>query len=130
MTETTFQFNPETKKPMPVSMREFLLMDRKEQRAFNVALTKDEKFAFQASVFMKMVEMPQEERREIQKEFVAKLEKREDKSIGDKVELVREKWVLASLSLPEKQPIFFRKLRNKVPFKSIRDAKSPYLIAS
>lgn len=129
MAETTVQFHPETKRSKPVSIREYLLMDRKEQRAFTKALTKEEKFAFQASVIKKLVEMPQEQEREIKKEFVAKLEKRNNSSIADKIELVLAKLYLKGLALPKKEPIFLRKVRAKMPFpKRIRDAKSPYLI--
>ncbi len=131
MVETALQrFNPETGKPNPVSTKEYLLMDRYAQREYVQALTKEEKFNFQACVIKELVAMPQEKRREIQKELVAKLEKRKNTSIADKIEFVQAKLYLKSIALPKKEPIFLRKLRKKVPFKSVREAKSPYLIAS
>jgi len=129
MQEITLSSNPEIEKPHPVSIREYLLMDRHEIRAFTKKLTKQEKFDFQASVMKKLVEMPPEQLREIRAEFVEKLKKRQNKSIADKIELKQAILHQVSMALPKKEPIFFRKLRAKVPMpKAIREAKSPYLI--
>lgn len=130
MGETTIQFHPETKKPMPVSAREYQLMDRHEKRVFEKVLSDGEKKDFQLATMKHLWNQPLSERRDIANEFVAKLEKRENKSIGDKVELVMAKVHAASLKLPEKHPIFFRKFRqgeHPIP-KILREAKSPYMI--
>lgn len=127
------RFSPETGKPNPVSLREYMLMDRHEQRAFTKPLSQKEKYNFQLSVISGLMHMPLHERRAIQKELVAKLEARQKNTISDAIEVARAKFVYKSLMLPEKQPIFFRKLRSKdrSASKSIfQHVKSPYLITS
>jgi hypothetical protein len=126
------RFNPETGKPNPVSLREVMLMDRKEGKAFVKPLNKKEEWDFQVAVQSAALKMPLIERREVAKEFVAKLQKRENKSIGDKLEVGLAKLQLARLMLPEKQPIFFRKLRTKelkLP-KWMTEKKSAYLMGT
>ncbi|MEK7533006.1 MAG: hypothetical protein AAB542_01100 [Patescibacteria group bacterium] len=132
MTETTARFNPETGKPNPISQREFHLMDRKEKRTFFVSLSGDEKKMFQAAIMVAVEALPLKVRREQQQMLVAKLEKRNSASMGDKVEILLEKVRLKQLMLPEKKPIFFRKLRSReFPWpKWMKEAKSPYLISS
>lgn len=128
---TEIQNTVETgKQPTPVSYKEYSLMDRHEARAFFGKLTKDEKKDFQAAVVRVYTETPLSERRAIAQELVAKLEKRENKTIGDKLELVLEKLRLKQIMLPEKPPLLLQKLRNKpMPLpRFIKEAKSPYLI--
>lgn len=128
--EKTGNFNPETGKPNPVSLKEYMLMDRHEQRAFGRALDKGEKRSFQTAVIREITRLRLKDRREIQQMLVTKLEKRQNTSIGDKVELALAKMRLTHLNMPEKQPIFFRKLRTKeLPLpKWITESKSPYFI--
>lgn len=132
MPETTFCYNPETGKPNPVSVREFHLMDRKEARAYMRPLSKREQKDFYLATVMAWESLPLQTRREIQQAYVDKLGKRDNKSIGDKIELFREKLYLKHLMLPEKKPIFFRKLRTKEHTfpKWMKETKSPYLISS
>ncbi len=124
------QLKQEGEKPNPVSYREFSTMDRHEQQAFLGKLSKEEKKEFQVAVARTYTETPITERRAIAQELVAKLEKRENKTIGDKMELVLDKVRLKQLTLPEKTPILFRKLRIKtLPMpRWIKEAKSAYLI--
>lgn len=133
MTEAIPQrFNPETGKPNPVSLKEVMLMDRKEVKAFLKPLGKKEEWDFQAAVQSAALRMPLSERREIQKQLVDKLQKRENKSVADKLELGLKKLQLKRLMLPEKQPIFFRKLRTKelkLP-KWMTEKKSAYLMGA
>ena len=130
--EHSGNFNPETGKPNPVSLKEYMTMDRKEQRAFGRALDRGEKKSFQAAVVREVTRLRLKDRREIQQTLVNKLERRQNKSIGDKVELALAKMRLTHLMMPEKQPIFFRKLRTKeMPLpKWITESKSPYFITS
>lgn len=125
------RYSPETGKPNPVSLREFMLMDRHEQRAFTKPLSQKEKYDFQLSVIHGMASMPLEEKRDIQKALVAKLASRAHMSLGDKIELTRETLYLKSIMLPKKEPILLRKLRAKpLPvLKLFGEAKSPFLIA-
>lgn len=126
------RFSPETGKPNPVSLREYMLMDRHEQRAYMKPLSKKERYDFQIAALHGVINMPLSEKRTIQKEIVAKLEARTHMSIGDKIELVIEKLRDRQLQLPEKKPILFRKLRTKpmaVP-KAFGSGKSPFLISS
>ena len=133
MTEAIPQrFNPETGKPNPVSLKEVMLMDRKEVKAFLKSLNKKEEWDFHAAVQSAALRMPLAERREIQKQLVDKLQKRENKSVADKLELGLMKLQLKRLMLPEKQPIFFRKLRTKefkLP-KWMTEKKSAYLMGA
>lgn len=128
----TQRFSPETGKPIPVSLREFMLMDRHEERAYIKPLSKKEKYDFQLAALHGIANMPLSEKRAIQKEFVAKLEARTHMSIGDKIELAIEKFRNRLLQLPEKKPILFRKLRKKpMAFpKMFGSGKSPFLISS
>ena len=126
------RFNPETGKPNPVSLRELMLMDRKEIKAFVKPLNKKEQWDFQVAVQSAALKMPLVERRELAKQLVDKLEKRENKTIADKLELKLVKLQTARLMLPEKQPIFFRKLRTKeikLP-KWMTEKKSAYLMGA
>lgn len=126
----TQQITPETKKPTPVSTREYQLMDRHEKRAFERSLSKGEKKEFQMAVMAKLFAQPVSERREIMKARVAKLSARENTSLGDKMELAFAKLQEKQLSLPKKEPVFFRKFRTGEPKapKFLASAKSPYLI--
>lgn len=131
MAETSLHFHPETGKPMPVSYQEFYNLDRHEVRAFLRAFSRKESKDFQLAVVAKALTLTRDERRKLEKAFVDKLEKRENKSVGDKVELYLARLRLKKVMLPEKKPIFFRKLRTgepKVPV-FLRNAKSPYLIS-
>ncbi len=128
--ETSLSFNKETGKPDPVSLKEFILMDRHEQRAFTRALDRGERKAFQASVMRELSRLRLKDRRELAAASVKKLESRENRSIGDKVELALARARLARLMMPEKQPIFFRKFRTReIPLpKWMTESKSPYFI--
>jgi len=133
MTEAIPQrFNPETGKPNPVSLREVMLMDRKELKSFIKPLNKKEEWDFQVAVQSAALRMPLAERREVHKQLVDKLQKRENKSVADKLEVGLAKIQLKRLMLPEKQPIFFRKLRTKelkLP-KWMTEKKSAYLMGA
>ncbi len=133
MTEVVPQrFNPETGKPNPVSLKEFLLMDRDVQKSFIKPLSKQEQKDFQMAVVVGVASMPLAERREIAKIQVDKMQQKENKTIGDKLALLQAKMHLRQVMLPEKQPIFFRKLRTKefkLP-KWLTEKKSAYLMGS
>lgn len=133
MTEASPQrFNPETGKPNPVSLKEFLLMDRDTQKSFIKPLSKQELKDFQLSVAVGYATMPLAERREIAKIQVDKLQQKEQKTIADKLSLLQAKMHLRQVMLPEKQPIFFRKLRTKefkLP-KWMTEKKSAYLMGA
>jgi len=118
-------------KPNPVSLHEYQLMDRHEQKAFLDGLTRDEQKMFQKTVAAKVYAQTRQQWRETARAFVKKLEGRDNKTIGDKLELQIARVRAAQLSLPEKKPIFFRKLRTGKPAvpKFLLSAKSPYLIA-
>jgi len=126
----TQQLSKETDKPNPVSIREYHLMDRHELRAYLAPLDRQERKQLLLASVAAWEALPLADRRSIQKEYVAKLESRNHMSIGDKIELARERVYYRHLMLPEKKPIFFRKLRsNPVPLPKIfHEAKSPYLI--
>lgn len=131
MTETATRFNPESGKPNPVSVKEFALMDRKEMRAFMAPLSSKEKSDFMITYQVVYGALPLATKREIAQASVDKLAKRQNASIADAIELAHEKMHLKRLMLPEKQPIFLRKLRTKkfdMP-RWIAEKKSPYLIA-
>lgn len=124
-------FNPETGKPNPVSVKEFALMDRKEMRAFMAPLSSKERGDFTIVYRVAYDALPLATKRDIAQASVDKLSKRQDVSIADAVELAYKKMYLKRLMLPEKQPIFLRKLRIKkfdMP-RWISEKKSPYLIA-
>lgn len=132
MTEAQIS-SPETGKPNPVSIKEYMLMDRYEQRQFQQGLSKSEKKDLMTHAARESWNLPLEKKREIQQEFVKKLEQRSNNKIGDKYELWQAKAYLKHIMLPEKQPIFFRKLRSKEPpfiRKFFGTVKSPYLISS
>jgi len=130
MTEMQRYFNPETGKPNPVSVREFYLMDRKEQRAFQKSLTRKEKRDFQLQFIVEVDKLPKSEKIALSRAFVDKLKLRDNKSIGDKVELFRAKLYAKRAELPTKQPIFFRKFRTgETPWPTwVLKTRSPYLI--
>lgn len=130
MVESSLRFSTETGKPNPVSLKEFLLFDRHEQRKFSHALTMKESKDFQMSVVREMSRMRLKDRREIAQAQVKKLSARDNRTLGDRMELAMAKARLAHLMMPEKQPIFLRKLRTmevKLP-KWIMESKSPYFI--
>jgi len=132
MSETQY-ISPETGKPNPVSLREYLTMDRYEQRQFQHDLSKSEKKDLMMHAAREVWFLPLAKKREIQQEIVKKLEQRSNDKIGDKLELWQAKAYLKHIMLPEKQPIFFRKLRSKEPpfiRKFFGTVKSPYLISS
>lgn len=128
--DETGRFNPETGKPNPISLKEYLHMDRHEKRAFERALDKSELRAFRVAAHREAGQLRLPERRQIQTALVDKLKQRNNTSIADKIELTIEKARLARLMLPGKEPIFFRKFRTKVlPFpKWMTEAKSPYFV--
>ena len=128
MAET--QTTPETDKPNPVSLREYHLMDRRERKAFLGKLTNSEKKDLRLAAVVAMESKPRSERREMARELVSKLEKRENPSVGDRVELLLAKKEVLRLTIPEKPAIFLRKLRTKAfPWpRWIRETHSPYLI--
>ena len=133
MTEVVPQrFNPETGKPNPVSLKEFMLMDRDVQKSFIKPLSKKEQKDFQMAVIVGIAQMPLPERREMAKKQVETMQKKENKTIGDKLALLQAKLHLRQVMLPEKQPIFFRKLRTKefkLP-KWLTEKKSAYLMGA
>lgn len=133
MTEVVPQrFNPETGKPNPVSLKEFMLMDRDVQKSFIKPLSKQEQKDFQMAVIVGIAQMPLPERREMAKKQVETMQKKENKTIGDKLALLQAKLHLRQVMLPEKQPIFFRKLRTKefkLP-KWLTEKKSAYLMGA
>ena len=103
MTEVVPQrFNPETGKPNPVSLKEFLLMDRDVQKSFIKPLSKQEQKDFQMAVVVGYATMPLAERREIAKIQVDKMQQKENKTIGDKLSLLQAKMHLRQVMLPEK----------------------------
>ena len=121
----------EVNKPTPVSMREYMLMDRHEQRVFHSKMTRSEKKVFGMQFVREYTRMPLVDKREIAKAQVEKLSQRPNSSLGDKIELAQARAYAVNIHLPEKKPIFFRKLRTKeIPLpKMFREANSPYLIA-
>ncbi len=130
--ETHRRFNPETGKPLPVTPREYMLKDRHETKAFLAPLSRKERLDLQKAVSAAVIKMPLAERRSIADALVTKLENRRNTSIADILELTWARTHQAQLHLPEKKPIFFRKLRTreiKLPT-WLGEAKSPYLIAT
>lgn len=126
------RFNPETGKPNPVSLKEFMLMDRAAQKSFIKPLSKQEQKDFQMAVIVGIAQMPLPERREMAKKQVEIMQQKENKTIGDKLALLQAKMHLRQVMLPEKQPIFFRKLRTKefkLP-KFLTEKKSAYLMGA
>jgi hypothetical protein len=132
MTETqTQRFNPETGKPNPLSTREYMTMTFAEQKQFIGPLSRQEKKDFQLAFTQEYLTMSLAQRREIQKAALARLEARENKTIGQKLELLQAKMHMRHLMLPEKQPIFFRKLRSReISLPKWLQRKSPYLISA
>ena len=131
MGESSLTFSKETGKPNPVSLKEYLLMDRHEHKSFFRGMDRKEQKTFLVVAAREASSLRLNERREIQSALVKKLEARKSMNIIDKIETSIEKARLARLMLPPKEPILFRKLRTKefkLP-KWLGETKSPYLIA-
>lgn len=133
MTESTQRFNPETGKPNPVSVREFYLMDRKEQRAFLKPLSQKENWRFSKQFIVLFDRLSKAEKRELTQKKIEKLQKNKSPSVGDRIELFFAELRAKQQALPSKPPIFFRKFRTgerqtRFP-KWMTKTKSPYLIS-
>src|SRR3989344_708478 len=131
MAETTLRYHTETGKPLHLSVAEFCLMDRHEAKAFMKPLTKKEQWEFSKAYLVAVNTMPLEKQRELSRKRIEKLEKRPNRSIGDRWELWWARLYHKLYMVPEKKRIFFRKFQQKredFP-RWVRYTKSPYLIA-
>ncbi len=131
MAETTQ--SKEFDKPNPVSLREYHLMDRNERKAYLDQLTRSEQKKLRVAAIVAREAQPRKVRRELANELVEKLEKRQNTSIADKVEVLLAKKDAIRLLIPEKPAIFLRKLRAEAlpwPKWMIKEHTSPYLIAA
>ena len=127
MAETTQ--SKEFDKPNPVSLREYHLMDRNERKVYMAKLTRDEQKNLRLAAIVAMESKPRKERQELADTLVEKLNKRQNTSIADKIEVVLAKKDALRLMIPERPAIFLRKLR-AIPWPRWMERSSPYLIAA
>lgn len=128
MEQTTQRFNPETGKPNPVSMKEFYLMDRKEQRAFLKPLSSKEQMAFVYAYDTQLFKCPKSEMQQLREAKIQKLSERKNSSISDRIELAMVKLNKKLSDFPEKPAILFRKWNPGLAIQQKFHIHSPYLI--
>lgn len=129
--ESALSFNPETGRPNPVSLKEWYGMDRKTQRTFAAQLSPKEKFDFINALGVAFDSLPKDKRHEILQHRADVLQKKEHKSIGDRMDLALTQVEAKRLELPAKPPIFLRKLRGASRFpKWVGEIKSPFFMKS
>lgn len=118
----------ETGKPNPISLRELTAMSKEDVKSFTGKLTKKENQEFYKSIMRAQLTLTKDERKELARITINKLQKIEQKTLGDKIDLGLAKIRLKSID-HERPPIFFRKFRQTphIP-KFLKDAKSPYLM--
>ena len=127
MTET--MQSVEAGKPNPISLREIVTMDPKDLKAFSSKLSKDEKKEFGFAMLREQLKLTKDERKEFAQMTIDRIQKIENKTLKDKLDLGLAKLRRKTIDL-EKPPIFFRKLRQEpyIP-KFLRNAKSPYFLS-
>src|SRR5687768_6184918 len=94
--------NVEAKMIKPVSFREYILMDRHAQKAFNAQMSFQEQKVFSKALAKKLIETPRKELAQLYSEKATKLKNRENKTIPDRFEATHAKLVAMRLQLPEK----------------------------
>lgn len=123
-------FNPETGKPNPISLNEWFGKDRDHAEQFLRGLSAKEKKDFSVSVTVAFESLPKQKRLELVRIKKEALEKKQNASLRDKVDLAIIKLKEKQLELPSKPVIFLRKLRGpNSPFRKwAAETKSPFLI--
>ena len=104
-------------------------MDRNERGVYMANLTRKEQKDLRLAAIVAMESKPRKERKLLADELVEKLNKRQNVSIADKIEVALAKKDSLRLMLPERPAIFLRKLR-AIPWPKWMERSSPYLIGA